>query len=268
MPEQTVVDIAIALLTLTAMEVVLGIDNIVFIAILTDRLPPGQRPKARRIGLSLALVLRVGLLLGISWVMKLTAPLFEVLGKPISGRDIILLAGGLFLVGKATFEIYEKLEVPAHDEAKVSARSYGKIIAQIVVLDMVFSLDSVITAVGMVKEPWIMITAMMVAIGVMLVFVSRISDFVNRHPSMKVLALAFLILIGVMLVAEGMHEHIPRGYIYFAMAFSLGIEFLNMRLRKVSVPVQLHQPYDEKETQHALQGLPMAQKGTEPTEKK
>jgi predicted tellurium resistance membrane protein TerC len=250
MPEG-LLDVAISLLTLTAMEVVLGIDNIVFIAILTDRLPPDQRPRARRIGLALALVLRIGLLLGIGLIMRLTAPLFTVFGHSISGRDLILLGGGLFLVAKATFEMYEKLEVPAHDEPAQRARSYRAVITQIVLLDMVFSLDSVITAVGMVSQVWIMITAMMIAIVLMLVFVSPISDFVNRHPSMKVLALAFLLLIGVMLVVEGTGNHIPRGYIYFAMAFSLGIELLNMRLRKVSKPVQLHQPFEPAEVQEA-----------------
>jgi predicted tellurium resistance membrane protein TerC len=242
-------DTALSLVTLTAMEIVLGIDNIVFLAILGDRLPPEQRLKARRIGLALALLMRVGLLLAIGIIMSMTAPLFTLFGKAVSARDLILLGGGLFLVAKATFEMHEKLEVPAHDEAKSRARSFKAIVTQIVILDLVFSLDSVITAVGMVNQIWIMITAMMIAIVLMLIFVGSISDFVNRHPSMKVLALAFLLLIGVMLVVEGTGNHIPRGYIYFAMAFSLGIELLNMRMRKVSVPVKLHEPFDKSEVQ-------------------
>jgi predicted tellurium resistance membrane protein TerC len=240
----------IAFATLTVLEVVLGIDNIVFLAILGDRLPPDQRAKARRIGLVLALVMRIGLLLAIGAVMKFTAPLFTLFGHTVSGRDLILVAGGLFLVAKSTFEMYEKLEVPAHDEHGRARRgaSFRRIVTQIVVLDLVFSLDSVITAVGMVSQIWIMITAMMIAIVLMLLFVNSISDFVTRHPSMKVLALAFLLLIGVMLVVEGTGNHIPRGYIYFAMAFSLGIELLNMRIRKHQKPVELHEPYEKPST--------------------
>jgi predicted tellurium resistance membrane protein TerC len=224
------------------MEVVLGIDNIVFISILTDKLPPAQRPKARNIGLSLALAGRLGLLFSISWVMRLTDPLFEVFGHSFSGRDLILLGGGLFLVAKATHEIYDKLEVAHEREKAGSSASFGVIMLQILMLDIVFSLDSVITAVGMAQAIPVMVVAMVVAVGVMLAFARRIGDFVNNHPSMKILALSFLLLIGVMLTAEGMGQHVGKGYIYFAMAFSLGVELLNMRLRRKSrAPIQLHQ---------------------------
>ena len=242
-------DTYVSLLTLTAMEVVLGIDNIVFISILTGKLPPEQQPKARRLGLSLALVMRLGLLFALSWVMGLTEPLFQVFGKEFSGRSLILLGGGLFLVAKATHEIHDKLEV-AHEERKGGGRAgaFGIILVQILLLDIVFSLDSVITAVGMAQHVAVMIVAMVVAVGIMLVFASRIGDFVNRHPSMKILALSFLLLIGVMLVAEGMGQHVGKGYIYFAMAFSLGVELLNMRLRKKSEPVVLHQRFESEPT--------------------
>lgn len=239
----------ISLLTLTAMEVVLGIDNIVFISILTAKLPAAQQPQARRLGLSLALVLRLGLLLVISWVMGLTAPLFGVLGKLFSGRDLILLAGGLFLVGKATHEIHDKLEV-AQESREGGAKSgrFALILGQILLLDIVFSLDSVITAVGMVQSLPIMVTAMIISVAVMLVFAGRIGDFVNHHPTMKILALSFLILIGVMLVAEGMGQHIGKGYIYFAMAFSLAVEFINMHMRKRAAPLVLHSRFGGEPT--------------------
>jgi predicted tellurium resistance membrane protein TerC len=234
----------ISLLTLTAMEIVLGIDNVVFISILTGRLPKAEQPMARRLGLALALVMRLGLLFAISWVMGLTQPLFAVLGKPVSGRDLILLGGGLFLVAKATHEIYDKLEV-VHEEAAARARAgFGMVIAQIIALDVVFSLDSVITAIGMAQHVSIMVIAMIVAVGVMLVFAGRIGDFVNRHPSMKILALSFLLLIGVMLIAEGTGSHIQKGYVYFAMAFSLGVELLNMRFRANQAPVALHHRFE------------------------
>ena len=241
----TQTDTYVSLLTLTAMEIVLGIDNVVFISILAGKLPADKQPIARRLGLSLALILRLALLFAITWVMGLTAPLFGVLGKAFSGRDLILLAGGLFLVAKATHEIYAKLEV-AHSEAKSAggARAFGLILVQILLLDVVFSLDSVITAVGMARHIFVMVIAMTVAVGVMLVFAGRIGDFVNRHPSMKILALSFLLLIGVMLVAEGMGQHIGKSYIYFAMAFSLGIELLNMRLRRRTAPVVLHHRFE------------------------
>jgi predicted tellurium resistance membrane protein TerC len=241
-------DALVALLTLTAMEVVLGIDNIVFISILTAKLPASDQPRARKLGLSLALVMRLALLGAISWVMGLTAPWFSLLGHSFSGRDLILLVGGLFLVGKATHEIHDKLEV-AHEATPKprGAAAFGIILAQILVLDVVFSLDSVITAVGMAQHVAIMVVAMVVAVGIMLAFSGAISDFVHRHPSMKILALSFLLLIGVMLVVEGMGQHVSKGYIYFAMAFSLGVEFLNMRLRKRLEPVTLHHQFEEEQ---------------------
>ena len=251
-------DTYVSLLTLTLMEIVLGIDNIVFISILTAKLPQEQQPRARTIGLSLALFFRLGLLLAISWVMGLTQPLFEIFGKGFSGRDLILLGGGLFLVAKATHEIHDKLEA-AHDTKRVgSARAFGLILVQILALDIVFSLDSVITAVGMAQHVPVMVVAMVIAVGVMLVFAGRIGDFVNRHPSMKILALSFLLLIGVMLIAEGMGQHIGKGYIYFAMAFSLGVELLNMRLRKAAEPVALHNRFESEPTTVSGKSAPTA----------
>jgi predicted tellurium resistance membrane protein TerC len=235
----------LSLLTLTAMEIVLGIDNVVFISILVGKLPAARQARARQLGLSLALILRLALLFAITWVMSLTTPLFTVLGQPFSGRDLILLAGGLFLVAKATHEIYEKLEVAHEEHVRVpGARAFSMILIQILALDIVFSLDSVITAVGMARHVSVMVIAMVVAVGVMLVFAGRIGDFVNRHPSMKILALSFLLLIGVMLIADGMGQHIGRGYIYFAMAFSLGVEILNMQMRKKQAPVTLHRRFE------------------------
>ena len=234
-------DTYVSLLTLTAMEVVLGIDNVVFISILAGKLPAAQQPTARRLGLALALALRLALLFAISWVMGLTAPLFTVLGKAFSGRDLVLLGGGLFLLGKATHEIYDKLEVaPAERSRPPRPAAFGLILVQIIALDAVFSLDAVITAVGMAQQLFVMVIAMVAAVGVMLVCAGRIGDFVSRHPSMQILALSFLLLIGVMLVAEGMGQPIGKGYIYFAMAFSLGIELLNMRMHKTVAPVALH----------------------------
>jgi predicted tellurium resistance membrane protein TerC len=245
----------ISLVTLALMEIVLGIDNIVFIAILSQKVPPQDRSKLRRLGLVLALFMRLGLLATLSFIMKLTAPLFTIAGQGISGRDLVLLLGGIFLVGKSTHEIYDKMEgEPAHDDDAPAAGVGGgrgkfvSMLLQIMVLDIVFSLDSVITAVGMSNHIWIMVTAMIIAVTVMLIFANSISDFINRHPSMKVLALAFLILIGVMLVAEGMGQHVNKGYIYFAMAFSLAIEVLNMRLRKKSTAVTLHGKYETGST--------------------
>jgi predicted tellurium resistance membrane protein TerC len=238
-------DTYVSLITLTAMEVVLGIDNIVFISILTGKLPPAEQPKARRLGLSLALIMRLGLLFALSWVMGLTAPWFTVFGRGLSGRDLILLGGGLFLIAKSTHEIYDKLEVEHEAEAVAGGRrGFGLILAQILALDIVFSLDSVITAVGMAQHVVVMVIAMVVAVGLMLVFAGAIGDFVNRHPSMKILALSFLLLIGIMLVADGMGQHVGKGYIYFAMTFSLGVELLNMRLRKRTSPVELHGRFD------------------------
>jgi predicted tellurium resistance membrane protein TerC len=223
----------IALVTLTTMEIVLGIDNVVFLAILVSRLPEDQQPLARRLGLSLALGIRIGLLLAITWIMGLTAPFFEVLGRGISGRDLILLGGGLFLIAKATWEIYDKVEAGHEQAAAGAARgAFMLVLIQILLIDIVFSLDSVITAVGMANDIAIMIIAMVLSMLVMLVSAGAVSEFVNRHPSVKILALSFLLLIGVMLVAEGAGSHVDKGYIYVAMAFSLLVEMLNLRYRK------------------------------------
>ena len=223
----------LALATLSAMEIVLGIDNVVFIAILVGRLPEARRELARRLGLILALGIRVLLLFAISWMMGLTAPLVSVLGHGVSGRDLILLGGGLFLIFKATVEIYNKVEASHHEQTAAAARAaFAWVIFQILLLDIVFSLDSVITAVGMANDLGIMVTAMVIAMLIMLVSASTVSRFIDSHPSLKILALAFLLLIGVMLVAEGMGSHIEKGYIYFAMAFSLLVELINMRYRR------------------------------------
>ncbi|NUQ53457.1 MAG: TerC family protein [Phycisphaerales bacterium] len=223
----------LALATLTLMEIVLGIDNIVFIAIITGKLPEPQRPAARRVGLFLAMFIRIALLLAISWVMSLTRPLFEVMGKEFTGKDLVLLLGGAFLIYKATTEIHHKLEGGGPEEAaKAGGLTFKSAVTQIVMLDIVFSLDSVITAVGMARAIWVMVTAVVISIGVMLAFAGQISAFVERHPTVKMLALSFLLLIGVMLTADGLGQHIPKGYIYFAMAFSLGVEMLNLRMRK------------------------------------
>ena len=237
----------VSLLTLTALEIVLGIDNVIFISILAGKLPAAQQPRARRLGLGLALVTRILLLCSLVWMMKLTAPLFTVLGHGVSGRDLLLIAGGLFLLTKSTHEIHEKLEGTEGGAASRLAPSFAAVIVQILLLDLVFSLDSVITAVGMANRLGVMIAAVIIAVLVMLAFAGAISGFVNRHPTLKMLALSFLLLIGVTLVADGLGQHIPKGYIYFAMAFSFGVEMLNLRLRSsaaaVPAPVALHQPY-------------------------
>jgi len=226
-------DNVLAFLTLSLMEIVLGIDNIVFLSIVTGKVAAERRLLARRLGLGLALGMRIALLLAISWVMGLTAPLFSVLGRAVSGRDLILLAGGLFLIGKATWEIYDKVEAEQEERGPARGRAaLAMVLVQIMLLDIVFSLDSVITAVGMADEVAIMIAAMVVAMVVMLISVNAVSGFVERHPSIRLLALAFLLLIGVMLVAEGMGTHVEKGYIYAAMTFSLFVELLNMRYRK------------------------------------
>jgi predicted tellurium resistance membrane protein TerC len=233
----------VALITLTVLEIVLGIDNIVFISILASRLPKESRARARKVGLTLAMFMRIVLLLSITWVMRLTAPLFTVVGQAISGRDLILIVGGLFLLAKSTHEIHEKLE---GEEGGASARvvaSFGAIIVQILLLDIVFSLDSVITAVGMAEDVAVMILAVVIAVGVMLVSAGAISDFVERHPTVKMLALSFLLLIGVSLVAEGFDQHIPKGYIYFAMFFSVFVEMINLRVRNKGKAVKLHDAY-------------------------
>jgi predicted tellurium resistance membrane protein TerC len=237
----------LSLVTLTAMEIVLGIDNVIFISILVDKLPAGHREKARKLGLGLALVLRLALLFAITWVMGLNNPLFEVFGKGFTGRDLILIGGGLFLLVKATREIHENLEV-VHDEHKAPTgkSAFGIVLVQILALDIVFSLDSVITAVGMAQHISVMVAAMVIAVGVMLAFSGSVAAFVMRHPSMKILALSFLLLIGVVLVADGMGQHVGKGYIYFAMAFSFGVELLNMRVRKKMSPVHLHNRFDRE----------------------
>ena len=231
----------ISLLSLSAMEIVLGIDNIVFISILSSKLPKESQARARSLGLTLALGMRIGLLLTISWMMSLIEPLFHVFGRGISGRDLILLAGGVFLVAKAVYEIHDKLEGSELEAQKPGqGASFGMVLIQILLLDIVFSLDSVITAVGMAPAISIMMLAMIIAVGVMLIFAGPISHFVEKHPTMKVLALSFLLLIGVVLVADGLGQHISKGYIYFAMAFALGVELVNLRMRKRKAPVQLH----------------------------
>jgi len=234
----------IAFVTLLALELVLGVDNVIFISILAGKLPAHQQGRARTIGLVLAIVSRVLLLFSLSWIIGLTEPLFSVLMYEISGRDIILILGGLFLLGKSTHEIHQKLEgVEGHASARVGP-SFASVIVQILLLDVVFSLDSVITAVGMVDQLAIMVAAVIIAAGVMIVTARPISSFVDRHPTIKMLALSFLLLIGFTLIVEGLHQHIPKGYIYFAMAFSVFVEMLNLRLRKVhAAPVKLHEAY-------------------------
>ena len=235
----------IALLTLAVLEIVLGIDNIVFISILAGKLKPELRERARKVGLSLAMFIRIALLLSITWVMGLTAPLFEVFTQEISGRDLILIVGGLFLLAKSTHEIHDKLEGAEEHGATRTAASFNAVIIQILLLDIVFSLDSVITAVGMADDIAVMVIAVVVAVGVMLFSAGPISEFVERHPTVKMLALSFLLLIGVSLIAEGLDQHIPKGYIYFAMAFSVFVELVNLRVRAKSEPVKLHQTYTQ-----------------------
>lgn len=233
----------IGLLTLTVLEIVLGIDNIIFISILSSSLPRASQPRARRLGLLGAFVTRILLLLSIAWIVRLTAPLFSVWGIDFSGRALILLGGGLFLIGKATYEIHEKLEGSTHaQESGARGATLAAVVAQIMLVDIVFSLDSVITAVGMVSQISIMIGANVIALAVMLMAATPISDFVDKHPTIKILALAFLVLIGTNLVAEGLGQHIPKGYTYFAMAFSFLVEMINLRMRARAdtTPVQLH----------------------------
>ncbi|MBI3006360.1 MAG: TerC family protein [Ignavibacteriales bacterium] len=236
----------VALVTLTVLEIVLGIDNIIFISILAGKLPRHQQPRARSVGLTLAMLTRIALLFSLTWVMRLTEPIFVLLAQEVSGRDLILIFGGLFLLAKSTHEIHNKLEGEEGETSKSIKASFTSIIVQIALLDIVFSLDSVITAVGMANILAIMITAVVIAVGFMLVFAGPISDFVHRHPTIKILALAFLLLIGVTLIAEGFHQHISKGYIYFAMAFSVFVEMLNLRLRKKVAPVLLRDPIVEE----------------------
>ena len=235
----------LALVTLTFLEVILGVDNVIFISILSGKLPQDQQLKARRTGLLGAMVMRILLLLSIAWIIRLTAPLFTVFGWEISGRDLILIGGGLFLLGKATVEIHDRLEgEEEHGSARV-APSFGAVIAQIMALDLVFSLDSVITAVGMAEDITVMVAAVVLAVGIMMVSAESISGFVNRHPTVKVLALSFLLLIGLSLIGDGLDMHIPKGYIYFAMGFSVFVEMINLRLRGSAAPVELHQRYEQ-----------------------
>ena len=239
----------IAFVTLTALEIVLGVDNVVFISILAGKLPVEQREKARRLGLGLAMFVRILLLLSIAWVVKLTSPLFSIFTQDISGRDLILLLGGLFLLAKSTHEMHSQLEgEEGHSSSRVAA-SFASVIIQILLLDIIFSLDSVITAVGMADDVGVMISAVIVAVGFMLVFAGTVSRFVDKHPTVKMLALSFLLMIGVSLVAEALDFHIPKGYIYFAMAFSLFVEVLNNKIRKSrEAPVHLHSAYADQPT--------------------
>jgi len=234
----------LALVTLTTLEIVLGIDNVVFIAILAGKLPEAQQGKARMVGLALAMISRIVLLASLVWIMRLTAPLFSVLGNEISGRDLILLSGGLFLLAKSTHEIHNKLEGQEGGSSAAVTASFASVIIQIILLDLIFSLDSVITAVGMTDQIGIMIAAVVIAVIFMMIFAGSISDFVNRHPTVKMLALSFLLLIGVALIADAFDQHIPKGYIYFAMAFSVFVEMLNLRLRAhQQPPVKLRTTY-------------------------
>jgi predicted tellurium resistance membrane protein TerC len=234
----------IAFATLTVLELVLGIDNIIFITILVDKLPPEQRDRARRIGLAGAMFMRIGLLLALAWIVGLTAPLFTILGEQISGRDLVLIGGGLFLLWKSVMEIHQLLEGVAGERSARVGATFGAVIGQIMVLDLVFSLDSIITAVGMV--PWIqvMIAAVIASVALMMVFAGPVGRFVSAHPTIKMLALAFLVVIGVVLIAAGFNHEVPKGYVYFAMAFAVAVEMLNIRVRKrAAKPVELHEPY-------------------------
>jgi predicted tellurium resistance membrane protein TerC len=235
----------IAFATLTALELVLGIDNIIFISILVDKLPRAQRELARRLGLGGAMFMRIGLLLVLAWIIGLTAPFFTVLGEEISGRDLILIGGGLFLLWKSVGEIHQLLEGAEGERSGAVRGTFGAVIAQIMVVDLVFSLDSIITAVGMVREIEIMIAAVVASVGLMMAFAGAIGRFVSEHPTIKMLALAFLVVVGVVLIAQGFDHDVPKGYVYFAMAFSVAVEMLNLRLRKRRAiePVHLHEPY-------------------------
>ena len=236
----------IAFLTLTVLELVLGIDNIIFISIIVDKLPAAGREVARRLGLFLAMFMRIGLLLLLAWIVGLTAPLFTVLSNEISGRDLILIVGGLFLIWKSTGEIHQLLEGEEGRASSSVAPAFSAVIFQIMIIDLVFSLDSIITAVGMVDRVEIMIAAVVASVMLMMLFASAIGRFVSTHPSIKMLALSFLLLIGVVLIADGFDHHVPKGYVYFAMAFSVCVEMLNIRMRKSSVqPVSLHEPYTQ-----------------------
>ncbi len=237
----------IALVTLTFLEIVLGVDNVIFISILAGKLPQDQQKKARQLGLSLAMFMRIALLASLAWIAKLTTPLFSIMGNDVSGRDLILLLGGLFLMAKATFEIHDKLEGEHGRASAKVAPTFASVIVQILLLDIVFSLDSVITAVGMANDLAVMVAAVVIAVGVMMFAAGAISEFVEHHPTVKMLALSFLLLIGISLVADGFHQHIPKGYIYFAMGFSVFVEMINLRIRGMrdaaKAPVELRQRY-------------------------
>lgn len=237
-------EIWIAFFTLTALELVLGIDNIIFISILVDKLPKEKQELARRIGLFLAMFMRIALLLLLSWIIGLTEPVLTLFGYGVSGRDLILIAGGLFLIWKSTGEVHQLLEGEEGSESAKVASSFAGVIAQIIVIDLVFSLDSIITAVGMVSEVGVMIAAVVASVGLMMLFAKSIGEFVSNHPTIKMLALSFLVVVGVVLIADGFGHHVPKGYIYFAMAFSVGVEMLNIRLhKKAAKPVDLREPY-------------------------
>jgi predicted tellurium resistance membrane protein TerC len=242
-------ELLIAFFTLTALELILGIDNIIFIAILVDKLPRAKREVARRLGLFLAMFMRIGLLLLLSWIVGLTEPVMTLLGHGISGRDLILIGGGLFLIWKSTGEVHQLLEGEEGEASSKVASSFTGVILQIMVIDIVFSLDSIITAVGMVSEVSVMIAAVVASVGLMMLFAGSIGRFVSDHPTIKMLALSFLVVIGVVLIADGFGHHVPKGYIYFAMAFSVGVETLNIRMRKKSMkPVELREPYTREKS--------------------
>jgi len=233
----------IALITLTVLEIVLGVDNIIFIAILAGKLPAHQQDKARRLGLLLAMVMRIALLFSIAWVTRLTQPLFEILGRGVSGRDLVLILGGLFLLGKSTHEIHENLEGEGDHAGAKAAASLAAVLVQIMLLDIVFSLDSVITAIGMAEHLSVMVAAVVIAVGVMMIAADPVGTFVEQHPTVKMLALSFLLLIGLSLILDGVGQHVPKGYIYFAMGFSVFVEMINLRVRKKAQPVALRRRY-------------------------
>jgi predicted tellurium resistance membrane protein TerC len=239
-------ELLIAFATLTVLEVVLGVDNVIFISILSGKLKQSEQKRARRVGLVAAMLMRIALLFSISWVARLTEPLLEFAGRALSGRDMILMVGGLFLIGKATYELHERLEGEVGHSSGKAVASFGAVIAQVMLLDIVFSLDSVITAIGMSNHLGVMVAAVLASVLLMLVAAEPISGFVEEHPTIKVLALSFLLLIGMSLVADGLGQHISKGYIYFAMGFSVFVEMINIRVRKRSKPVKLHQPYVEE----------------------
>jgi predicted tellurium resistance membrane protein TerC len=238
-------ELAIALVTLTFLEIVLGVDNVIFISILSSKLPKKDQKRARRWGLMAAMLMRLALLFSITWITRLTNPFFSVMGHPLSGRDLILIGGGLFLLAKATFEIHDKLEGHGDHAPKKAAASFASIITQVMILDIVFSLDSVITAVGMANDLRVMVAAVVLAVLVMMFAAEPISNFVEVHPTIKILALSFLLLIGLSLIGDGLGQHIPKGYIYFAMGFSVFVEMINIRVRKKGAPVHLHRQYEE-----------------------